>query len=137
MSWEYQTVPAQDFVRSFLDEVWNSGNVDLISERLSGDPEEEEHTKFVNLVRTAFPDARLEIEDVVGTEQMGTVVALLKFSGTHQGTIMQVSPTGKQVSLRGAFIAHLFVSRGGKWLLTDVRVLWDHLELVRQLGLFE
>lgn len=72
---------------------------------------------------------------MVGTERFGTVVTLIRFPSMHQGDLMQMAPTGKQVSRRGAFIGYHFVSRAGHWLLTDVCIVWDHLDLMRQLGL--
>ena len=48
------------------------------------------------MIFTAFPDGRHVLEDVIA--EGDKVVTRGTFSGTHQGELMGIPPTGKQVS---------------------------------------
>ncbi|QJD91278.1 ester cyclase [Duganella dendranthematis] len=46
----------------------------------------------------AFPDVQIAIHDVV--QEPGKVAVRAEITGTHQGTLFGIAPTGKQVSFR-------------------------------------
>jgi steroid delta-isomerase-like uncharacterized protein len=46
----------------------------------------------------AFPDVRITIHDVV--QEPGKVAVRAEITGTHQGTLFGIAPTGKYVSFR-------------------------------------
>ena len=83
--------------------------------------------KRVALYRTAFPDLRLTIEDVIAEGQ--TVMARWSCRGTHKGDLSGIAPTGKQFNISGVTIARL---SNGK--MAEGWVNWDALGLMQQLG---
>ena len=126
------------FRRSF-EELWNKGNLSLADELF--DPNYAHHDpstpdvgrgpegekKRVALYRTAFPDLRLTIEDVIAEGQ--TVMARWSCRGTHKGDLSGIAPTGKQVTISGVSVARF---TNGK--MVEGWVNWDALGLMRQLG---
>ncbi len=75
-------------------------------------------TGFLNLLRTAMPDLHIEIEDAFDS---GDRVAMhLTFSGTHNGELLGVAPSGKSIAFKGV---NLYRLEGGKiaetWQMTD------------------
>jgi steroid delta-isomerase-like uncharacterized protein len=73
---------------------------------------------FLSLLRTAMPDLRIEIEDAFA--QGNRVAMHLSFSGTHQGDLLGVAPTGKRITFSGV---NLYRLAGGRiaetWQMTD------------------
>lgn len=52
--------------------------------------------QYLSAVRNAFPDAYVTIDDIVAE---GDNVALrFTFTGTHEGNLSDIAPTGKQVT---------------------------------------
>ena len=84
-------------------------------------------TDFLQMVRAALPDLRIEIEDIFASEDR--VAMHIRISGTHQGEILGVPPTGKRVEYRSV---NLYRMADGKiaetWQLADV---WGFM---RQVG---
>ena len=59
----------------------------------------------LTLIRTAFPDVHITIEDVVAN---GDKVAIrTTFHGTHKGEYLGITPTGKAVTATGIGIMRL------------------------------
>jgi steroid delta-isomerase-like uncharacterized protein len=111
-------------VRSYIDEVWTKGNlaaVDLYfgpdyrrhlsptSEPLLLDGQKQRLADF----RSAFPDARITIEDVFAEDNY--VIFRSTMSGTHRGVFRGIQPTGKTITIalidiirveRGKFVEH-------------------------------
>jgi steroid delta-isomerase-like uncharacterized protein len=82
---------------------------------------------FVAYLRAAFPDLRFELhEEVVDEARVATRFTL---RGTHRGEWQGISPSGRQVMLPGA---DLFRIENGQ--ISEVRVFYDTLGLMRQLG---
>ena len=52
--------------------------------------------QYGEMIFNAFPDGRHVLEEVIA--EGDKVVTRGKFSGTHQGELMGIPPTGKQVS---------------------------------------
>lgn len=132
---------AGDAATAIVDRVWeeafNDGNLGVIDEvtasdyvlRKSGQEPmrgPEALKKDVRGVRTVFPDIEFTVDNrfVDGT----TVVDEYSGQGTHQGELMGIEPTGKQVEIRGV-VQHYI--EGGK-LVEDV-VLRDMWGLLQQL----
>lgn len=88
-------------------------------------PEGVRHLNSVFL--TAFPDLRLDVEDVIGEGQK--VLVRLTIRGTHQGELMEIEPTGKEVEVG---VLDLFHIADGK--LTEHWAAIDNLGLMQQLG---
>lgn len=54
---------------------------------------------FLTGMKTAFSDARIDIDDLVA--EGDSVVARWKLEATHTGSLMGETPTGKTISIRG------------------------------------
>jgi len=131
----------KNVVRRLFEEVWNKGNLQVTDELftpnyahhdastpdLGRGPESEK--KRAALYRTAFPDLRVTVEDIIAEGE--TVVARWSCRGTHNGDLNGIAPTGKQVLISGVIIARF---TNGK--MSEGFVNWDALSLMKQLGVF-
>jgi predicted ester cyclase len=77
----------------------------------------------------AFPDVQITIHDVV--QEPGKVAVRAEISGTHQGEIFGIAPTGKKVSFRLHEFHQLVDGR-----LTTTWHMEDWFGLFLQLGQF-
>jgi len=126
-------------VRRLFEEVWNKGNLPLADELFAPNYEHhdastpdvgrgpESEKKRATLYRTAFPDIRLNIEDIIAEGE--TVMARWSCLGTHKGDLSGIAPTGKQFNISGVSIARF---ANGK--MAEGWVNWDALGLMQQLG---
>ena len=126
-------------VRRWFEELFNEAKLDLADEivtpeHVSHDPSTPEHLpgpegerQLVTLVRGAFPDGRITIEDLVA--EGDRVAVRWTFRGTHRGEFVGVAPTGNRVEM-GAM--DLFRVAGGKIAETWASV--DMMTMMRQLG---
>ena len=124
-------------VRRAFEEPWK-GNLEIVDELYASnyvghDPSMPEPLhgpkgvkEFISTYRAAFPDARLTVEqqlaegDLVATRWTG--------SGTHEGELMGITPTGKQVTVSGLTITRL---EGDK--IVEAFVNWDTFGMMQQL----
>lgn len=130
--------------RRFYDEVMSQGNLDLIDELVADDfvehetmpgvpPGKDSPREMTKIFRTAFPDLRAVVEEMV---QEGNKVAVLaRFTGTHQGDFMGIPPTGKSVDVP---VFDLIEFRGDKviahWGVSDNGAMMEQLGLVDMPG---
>jgi ketosteroid isomerase-like protein len=110
-------------VRRAFDEPWK-GNLDIVDEVVASDyvgydpaapnpvhgPEGVK--EFISTYRAAFPDALIKVEDQLAEGDL--VATRWSGRGTHEGEIMGVEPTGRQVTVSGLTISRL---DGGRFLL--------------------
>lgn len=126
--------------RRFMDEVFNRGNIGLVDELVVVDFAEHEELppgtppgreglkRIVAVFRTAFPDFKVTLDDLIA--EGDRVVVRSTWSGTQQGEFMGIAPTGKRVSFEVIDIVRI---AGGK-----VQEHWgqmDNMLLMQQLGL--
>ena len=75
--------------------------------------------QLLSMVLTAFPDLHYTFEDVFG--EGDRVVIRYNSRGTHQGDLMGIAPTGKQVTITGTDIMRI---ANGKileeWIINDL-----------------
>jgi steroid delta-isomerase-like uncharacterized protein len=126
-------------VRRLFEEVWNKGNLSVADELFTPNythhdpstpdvgPGPESEKKRATLYRTAFPDLRLTIEDIIA--EGDAVMARWSCRGTHKGDLSGIAPTGKQFTISGVSIARL---ANGK--MVEGWINWDALGLMQQLG---
>src|ERR1700704_6448566 len=126
-------------VRRLFEELWNKGNLSVADQLFTPnyahhDPSTpdfgrgpESEKKRATLYRTAFPDLRLTIEDIIAEGE--TVMVRWSCRGTHKGDLSGIAPTGRQVTISGVSIACF---TGGK--MSEGWVNWDALSLMQQLG---
>jgi predicted ester cyclase len=95
-------------VRRIYDEVFSQGALDVVDEVVS--PDAIDHSpppfpvddvreglkEFTRLLRTAFPDVRVVINDMVAED--GKVAVYFTVQGTHEGDFMGIPATGARVS---------------------------------------
>src|SRR3954470_19744417 len=98
-------------IRRLFDEVWNTGNVDLLDELLApgfvdhaaemggDDPTRAGFKTQARPFGSAFPDGRSHIDDLIA--EGDRVVARWTDGGTQRGAIMGVAPTGRAVTIAG------------------------------------
>ena len=124
-------------VRRLVEDVVNRGNTDLLNglvaaDHVGHDPFGDNYgAEGMRIVvaeyRTAFPDLAVTIEDLVAARD--TVAWRFNLRGTHAGSFMGISPTGRVGTAAGIALARL---AGGK--LTESWVSLDALGLLRQIG---
>ncbi len=125
--------------RRAYEEVFNQGNLAVADEVIAPDfVDREEHPGNVpgpesirtvaTMLRTAFPDLHFTIEDLVAEGDF--VAGRLTMSGTHDGPLMGMPPTGRQV--RQSHM-HFVRFRDGK--AVEHWGVRDDVGLMRQLGL--
>ena len=128
-------------VQRWFDEVWNEGRVDAIDELLA--PDSVVHglgdgqmrgaaafKPFHAAYRDAFPDVRIEIEDMV---EEGDKVAF-RWTGTasHRGQGLGFAATNRRVRFQGMGIIRV---RNGK--LVEGWNTFDQLGMLQQLGVVQ
>lgn len=97
-------------VRNFIEKITNTGNVESISDYISGDYTEvyngktypmgiEGAKEHINGVRKTYSDLKLEIEKQIAEGDW--VVTCYIMSGIHTGEWMGMKPTGKKITVTG------------------------------------
>lgn len=125
-------------VRRFLDQVYNYARPEVIDELIADDyvdhsappnqaPGAAGTRQTYDLFRTAFPDLRVEIHDLVA--EGDRVVVRATMTGTSRGPLMGAVPTGKPVQISSIVIVRL---RDGRFVERWEQL--DHLGLMLQLG---
>jgi steroid delta-isomerase-like uncharacterized protein len=129
----------KEIVRRTHDEVWSIGNMEVIDELYGNDyvahwtsgPDThglDELRGVIMEARTAFPDLKEEIEQIVAEGDL--VVTRFSTGGTFKGNIMGISPSDKKVT-RQEIAIHRIVN--GK--IVEVREDRDNLGFMMQLGM--
>ena len=89
----------------------------------------EEAKQFIGMYKTAFPDLKATVEDVIA--EGDKVVSRVTIRGTHQGEIEEFGPpTGRQVEVKSITISRI---EGGK--IVEDWDSYDNLSIMQQLGL--
>jgi len=93
----------------------------------TGELKREALKQFVASLLAAFPDGRWTVEDQVA--EGDKVVTYWKFTGTHQGELMGMAPTGKRVTTSGMVIDRIVEGK-----IVEEWEEWDTLGMMQQLG---
>ena len=127
-------------LRRIYEEMFNQGNLVIADELIAPDFFNHEDPPGMNsrgpesarqvvmMLRTAFPDLHFTIEELVAEGDM--VACRMTMSGTHQGPLMGIAPTGR--SVRQQAQVHFVRFRNGK--VIEHRAVRDDLGMMRQLG---
>jgi steroid delta-isomerase-like uncharacterized protein len=103
--------------RRWFEDLFNAGNLEVADEIIAPDHVNHDPTlpdipsgpegqrQIVNLYRGAFTNAHISVEDQLA--EGDKVVTRWSSSGTHQGELMGVAPTGNQVTITGVTINRL------------------------------
>lgn len=118
----------QAYNLDFLDEVYAPDWVGHFprSGELHG---AEGHKPVGRMFQVAFPDAQYSLEDLVAEGDL--VVSRYTMRATHNGTMLGVPATGKQVAVSGINIHRIVDGR-----FVEQWVQFDALGLLQQLGIF-
>src|SRR5262249_38387439 len=126
-------------VKRVFEELWNEANLSVADQffapnYIHHDPATqdfgrgpESERKRLNLYRSAFPDLRLTIENIISEGE--TVMARWSCHATHRGELNGIPATGKRIDITGVTVCRL---TGGK--VAEAWVQWDALGMMRQLG---
>src|ERR1043166_6803913 len=94
-------------VRRYYDEVWNRWDFSLADELIAESISfrgslgvsvsgRREFKEYMRTVQRAFPDFHNRIEELIA--EGDKVVARLTYTGTHQGALFGIEPTGKKIT---------------------------------------
>jgi steroid delta-isomerase-like uncharacterized protein len=129
----------KELVHTLTNEAMSEHNMDIADELVSEDyvahnsmvpepyygPEgfKETMSKFL----TAFPDMDYTVDAVIAEDDK--VVTRYRGTATHEGGLMGIPPTGKEIELKGTII----------WRIEDGQIAeawgeWDFMNLLKQLG---
>lgn len=124
-------------IKRFYDEVINERNLELLDELTTPDFIEHEEVagvasgregakQFFSMVQSAFPDFRMNVEDIIS--EGDKVVVRSKLTGTHKGEFMGVPATGKSISVS---VIDIVLFSEGKvaehWGVTDTGGMMEQL----------
>lgn len=126
-------------VERYFGEVWTQGKIDLLDQLLTADyvnhspstpnprPGPADLKPIVAAMRAGIPDLKYEILDMVVAPDK--VAVYVRLTGTHQGTLFGMPPTGKKIDVRQMQIEWIKDGRIAQhWRITD------ELSMMRQLG---
>ena len=125
-------------VRREIEEGWHQGNLVVVKEIYATNfidhspfpgttPDREGIKQFIKIIRDAFPDIKLTIEDLIA--ESDKVVERLTVTGTNKGEFMGITPTGKQITVPVITINRL---AGDK--IVERWSISDQLAMMQQLG---
>jgi steroid delta-isomerase-like uncharacterized protein len=128
----------KDLIRRMEDAIFNQRNLDAIDQFISPDYVLRTAPEGMAADRDAvrgsmaaylagFPDLRVEVEQLVA--EGDRVVALLVYSGTHQGELFGIPATGRRIVVRQLAIYRI---DGGQ--VVEEWEVSDQLGLMQQLG---
>ncbi len=126
-------------LRRFIGEVINNGDFSVLDELVqpnyvyrSPDQELDGPEALKSLLaayRIAFPDLNVRIDDLVNGGDK--VVITVTLTGTHEGDLMGIPPTGKPVKINGMILSHF---KDGKiveeWEILDMLAMFQQLGVV-------
>src|ERR687889_2806700 len=120
-SWQIVNQHNPDLIDEFYtaDFVWHEPDQDIQGS--------EEAKQFVSTFFEAFPDLNVTVEDEIAEDDK--VVTRWTIRGTHQGELMRIAPTERQIELKGIPI-HRF--EGDK--IVEEWERYDKLGMMQQLG---
>ena len=121
------------------EKLWNEGKLEIANQvyapkktsHIGGETSTYTPDKTKELVSTwleAFPDFKFKIEDIIAEKDKVAVRYI--FTGTHQGKILGIAPTGKKISVSQTAIIRF---ENGK--MVEVWEDFDSLGFFQQLGM--
>jgi steroid delta-isomerase-like uncharacterized protein len=132
----------KELIQRYFDEVWSAGDMHSQEQLVAPDytgywliagmpvrEGPEGHRAWLNNVRTAMPDLRYSIEDIVVGE--GKAVARVRLAGTNTGPMAGRAPTGKHATVEQIFVFHLARDQiQQEWVSFDRASFMQQLEVV-------
>jgi steroid delta-isomerase-like uncharacterized protein len=130
----------KQIIRRFMDECWNKGNLNAISELVAAnsryhDPVFPSLTsgadnirRHIENCRKGFPDLKLTSDDTIA--ERNEVVDHWTATGTHKGDFLGIPPTNKKATVSGTSI---FRIEGSK--IVEQWAHWNLMSMMEQLGI--
>jgi steroid delta-isomerase-like uncharacterized protein len=135
-----QPTDNKQIVQRFMDECWNQGNLNTVSELVADncryhDPVfpsltsgAENIKNHIQTCRNGFPDLMFTIDDTIA--ERDEVVEHWTATGTHKGQFLGMPPTNKNATVTGTSIHRI---EGSK--IAEVWSNWNLMSLMEQLGI--
>jgi predicted ester cyclase len=131
----------KELIRRFYKEVYVDWNMALVDELVS--PEFISHDwpeggptgprafrEYYAAIRSAVPDARYEVDDLIA--EGDRVVVRWRLLGTHKGNFRGIAPTGLPITLKGIAIYRLQDRKlMERWVVSDLHGLLEEIGAVR------
>jgi steroid delta-isomerase-like uncharacterized protein len=130
-------------VTRVAEDIWNKGNLAAVHEVMApqaryhgphmpdGIGQREDWRKAIAMYRGAFPDAHVVFDELITAGD--TIVGRWSATGTHEGELPGVEPTGKQIAISGITIYRI---ADGKiieaWEQLDLLGMWQQLGVVKR-----
>ena len=125
-------------IRLYVDTVWNRRQIDRADEYVAADlldhaalPGQESGLtgaqKKWAMIQAAIPDLRTTIEDMVA--ERDKVAVRRSYTGTHDGVLFGVPPTGNAIRFNGQSIFRFADSK-----IVEHWEIFDRLTLMQQVG---
>jgi predicted ester cyclase len=132
----HTTTANKALLRRFYKDVYVEWNMALVDEVVS--PQFTSHDwpdgatgplafrKYYAAIRSAVPDARYEVDDLIA--EGDRVVVRWRLLGTHSGDFRGIAPTGRAITLRGIAIYRLDAGKlMERWVVSDLHGLLEEL----------
>ncbi len=135
-----QPTDNRQIVQRFMDECWNQGNLNAVSELVADDCRyhdpvfpsltsgAENLKNHIQTCRSGFPDLMFTTDDTIA--ERNEVVIHWTGTGTHKGQFLGMPPTNKKASVTGTSI---FRIEGGK--IVEEWANWNLMSMMEQLGI--
>lgn len=125
----------KNIAQRFIEECWNKGDKAAMRDVIADNcryhdpafPGVDKLPGHIASCRTAFPDLRFTIEDMIG--ERNEVVVHWTVRGTHKGPFLGMQPTNRPCTVSGTSISRI---EGGK--LVEHWADWNVMTLMEQLG---
>ncbi len=132
------TVENKAVIRAFVEDVINRGRLERADDLVAKDfveldplPSQQQGREglkeIIGVIRTAFPDIRWVMEEMVAEGEL--VFSRFTWSGTHRGTFFGIPATGKRVTVAG-----MVLDRVVEGTMVESRILMNNMALMQQLG---
>src|SRR5215813_10232614 len=127
----------KELLRRFYKEVFGEWNMALVDEVVStqfrshdwpagGAPGPQGFRDFYSAIRSALPDARYEVDDLIA--EADKVVVRWRLLGTHKRDFRGIAPTGRAITLKGIAIYRLEGSKlMERWVVSDLHGLLEEI----------
>jgi steroid delta-isomerase-like uncharacterized protein len=127
----------KELVRRYYEALWNRWDLALADELIADTiifrgslgisvQGREGFKEYMQAVRAAFPDFHNRIEELIAENDR--VAARLTYTGTHQGELLGIAPTGRRVNYAGVALFRVVDNRIAEgWVLGDVHGLLQQL----------
>jgi steroid delta-isomerase-like uncharacterized protein len=135
------TAANKELLRRFYKEVYVDWNMALVDDVVSpqfmshdwpqsGPTGPRAFRDYYAAIRSAVPDARYEVDDLIA--EGDRVVVRWRLLGTHKGNFRGIAPSGRAITLKGIAIYRV---QGGqlleRWVVSDLHGLLEEIGAFR------